>query len=431
MKKILLALAAFGVISTAMTAKVIETITMQDGTRYDGYLSMQSAKGEIYIMADTTIGFVPQAYIQRIERQPQKYEYTSTGKKVMVGNKQLCDIYYMADTPVVEVEIVEMPVDSTACVKDTLVVNSAIIPEKPSVKKVEEVLRSVEILEEGSMVKYRDTLTHVVKARMPEISIITRELRNPKQINGMNDVIITKNLQTYTGQIISTEPGRLVRINVDGRIYSVAPSEIGVLRREAIDKDEPIINQAPLVENIYLKNNEVLHGVVLVEQDYNNGTFKYADRNNLVNQRNLADIVEIGKEPNSFYAPRMEFKFEKDSVYLNREPISFMKCERKKGKLRAAVPTGAIRSVTSDHGMITLEGNDNESMRRLQLVRVSVINDEINIDLSTLNEQSIMMSTQDINPKNGILSRTFYVAPGVYAFVNSAQNAISIFRVIK
>lgn len=433
MKKLLIALIAL-VASATVTARVYETIIMRNGNSYEGYLRMQKTNGDIAIWADTTVAYIPSSKIERIERQPQKYEYTATGKKIAVGKKNLSDIYLsVIDT--VEVVAEEVAVlDSVAALDDT-VADSVLRYEAVEEAKVEpsffrdEVIKGVEILEEGSVVKYRDTVPHELNSRMSEISVITRELRNPKQINGLNDVIVTKNGNNrYVGQIVSTEPGRLIRINSDGRVYSVAVSDIARQLREPVDIDESIINQAPLIETIYLKNNEVLRDVVIIEQDFVNSTFKYVDNKNLTNQRKLKDIREIRKDVNRYYAPRMEFKFEKDSVYLNREVISFIACKRDKNELKVKIPAGAIHSFAADRGVITIESENNDENKRLQLVPVNVIGSEIKIDLTGLVDSAIPVSVQEVN-KNGILSRSFTVRSGVYALVNTNKNMISIFRV--
>ncbi|MCM1521568.1 MAG: hypothetical protein NC039_02815 [Muribaculaceae bacterium] len=423
MKKTLLALAAL-IASTAMAAEVIETITMSNGNKYEGYMCMQKANGEISILADTTVAYLPSDVIDRIEHHSQTPRKTIFPKASSEPAKQLSDIYYTVvdsvNTSVADVVEVDSTNHSTSA---TFKIVKTAVPRQ-------EVIRNVEILEEGSVVKYRDTYPHEVQANMSEISVITRDLRNPKQVNGINDEIITKNSgMPYLGQIISSEPGKLTRIDCNGRIYSILPSDIAVQRRVAVDTDEPIFYQAPLIETIYLDKNEVIHDVVIIEQDYAKGTFKYIDHNNTTNIRNLKEIREIRKDRNKSYAPRMEFEYEKDSVYLNHGIISFVGAKRSKNVLKLNVANLNIPTITPENGTIVLEGSDNLTIGQLILVPVQPLNFEVKVNTDNLIYQTISVTSQNVN-KNGILSRTFPVSrAGFYALINLKENKMSIFRV--
>ena len=228
-------------------------------------------------------------------------------------------------------------------------------------------------------------------------------MRDPSLLNGLRDEIVTKGGQTYTGQIVSNEPGKSVRINDNGRIYHVALSDIAIRRRG-------LVSQAPLLDNVYLrKDGGVLLDVVLIEQNFSRGTFDVIDRNNVVTRRNLADISKIRKHVNKDYRPRKEFAFEKDSVYINRKVVTGIPYERKGDKIKAKFPKVSIPSFTRDNGCIILEGSDNMTNKRMILIPVSVSGSK---------------------EKMFDLRRGFNVNPGYYAFINTENSSLILFRVI-
>lgn len=434
------------IMATGLMAEVMEIITLRNGNIYSGYIWMQLADGEIGVKADTSVVYMPMSEVDRIVRMPVK------------GNdrRQFADIYRaIADSvAVVEDAVVEELAaypDTTAVDMEYLYVDSVAAPSSAyvyvdtaataNITPVEisasgdyfpEVIRNVELLEEGSVIKYRDTNPRDITLRMQDVRLITRPLRDPSLLNGLRDEIVTKGGQTYTGQIVSNEPGKSVRINDNGRIYRVALSDIAIQRRVAIDPSESVVSQAPLLDNVYLrKDGGVLLDMVLIEQNFSRGTFDVIDRNNVVTRRNLADISKIRKHVNKDYRPRKEFAFEKDSVYINRKVVTGIPYERKGDKIKAKFPKVSIPSFTRDNGCIILEGSDNMTNKRMILIPVSVSGSkEIMIDMTDLIDRNIPVSSQDVNPRNNILRRAFNVNPGYYAFINTENSGLILFRVI-
>lgn len=414
MKRILLALAVAAA-AAGLKAEVLETITMRDGNMYSGYISEQLANGEIGFSADTSVVYLPMVKIDRIVSHK-------------TSSRERADIYLRHDimdtVAVVEAVLAE-------AVADTAAVAGYESEYAGTYDGEGDIIRDVEILEEGSVVKYRDARPHDLRLLMRDVLLITRPARDSSLANGLLDEIVTRGGQTYTGQIVSNEPGKAVRINSDGRIYMVALKDIAVQRRVAADPGEAVVKQSPLLDNVYLrKNGEVLRDVVLTEQNYADGTFDVVDRNNVTIRRRLADISRIRKSVNRDYAPRREFDFDKDSVYINRTAVEAMPYRRKDGVITVKLPDREVPAFVRDHGRLTVECADNTPNRRMLLVPVIMRDQkELTVNLADLIEKNIPSSTQEINPKNGILSRDYYLGAGYYAFINTDKTTLILFRV--
>lgn len=414
MKRILFALAVAAA-ATGLNAEVLETVTMRDGNMYSGYISEQTANGEITFRADTSVVYVPMVKIDRI-----------AGHKTSSGER--ADIYLRHD--ILDTVAVVEAVLSEA-VTDTAAVAGYESEYSGTYDGATDVIRDVEILEEGSVVKYRDAKPRDLRLLMRDVLLITRPARDSSMANGLLDEIVTRGGQTYTGRIVSNEPGKAVRINSGGRIYMVALKDIAVQRRVAADPEEAIVRQSPLLDNVYLrKGGEVLRDVVFTEQNYAEGTFDVVDRNNVTIRRRLADISRILKSVNRDYAPRREFDFDKDSVYINRTAVEAMPYLRKDGVITVKLPEEEVPVFARDHGRLTVECADNTPNRRTLLVPVIMRGGkELTVNLADLIEKNIPASTQEINPKNGILSRDYYLGAGYYALVNTDAATLILFRV--
>lgn len=444
MKRILFALISV-IMATGLMAEVMEIITLRNGNIYSGYIWMQLANGEIVVKADTSVVYMPMSEVDRIVRMPVKGNdrrqfadiYRTIADSVAVVEDAVVEeLAAYPDTAAVDMEYVyvdSVASSSSAYIEpDTAAIDVVAVGGAAESDYFPEVIRNVELLEEGSVIKYRDANPRDITLRMKDVRLITRPLRDPSLLNGLRDEIVTKGGQTYTGQIVSNEPGKSVRINDNGRIYHVALSDIAIQRRVAIDPSESVVSQAPLLDNVYLrKDGGVLLDVVLIEQNFSRGTFDVIDRNNVVTRRNLADISKIRKHVNKDYRPRKEFAFEKDSVYINRKVVTGIPYERKGDKIKAKFPKVSIPSFTRDNGCIILEGSDNMTNKRMILIPVSVSGSkEIMIDMTDLIDRNIPVSSQDVNPRNNILRRAFNVNPGYYAFINTENSSLILFRVI-
>lgn len=417
--------------SAGLMAEVTEIVTLRNGNTYSGRIWMQLSNGEIGFKADTSVVYLPSSEIDRIVRHPVRKGET----------RQFADIYrYTPADTVVVVETVPVDtvltdsavaaVDFTEGYSDTVASEVAMEDVFVDDVTVADVIRGVELLEEGSIVKYRDVTPRDITLNTKDIRLISRPPRDPAQINGLLDEIVTKSGQTYNGYIISTEPGKSVRINDDGRVYSILFSDIDVQRKVAADPSQPLFCQSPVVDNVYLRKDGVLLDVVLIEQNYGKGSFDVIDRNNVVTRRPLANIRKIRKEVNREYKPVREFAFKQDSLYINREVVTAVDCKRKGSKIQVKLGNTMLRSFVRDHGCITFEGEDNLANKRLILVPIVIKNsEEVEINNDDLVEKSVPVTEQSVDAKKNILCRRFAVAPGHYAFVNTEGPSVIVFRV--
>ncbi len=424
MKRLLIAMAA-AIVALSVWSTVTDVITLRDGNVYKGNIWMQLSDGQIKFYADTSIVYLSSSKISRIERLPSKK-----------NDKYLrADIYLVPEKDKVAVIDVEKSavVDSVCAQGDSAVIAGAIEPDNEDYDAQfdVEVLRNVELLEEGSVVKYLDPSPRNILIRLKDVLAITRRPRNPKQLNGLDDEIVTKN-RTYTGNIVSTEPGKSLKIESDGRVYSIKMSDVEIQRKVPVDREESIFAQSPIIDNIYLsKKGGVILDVVLIEQDYINGTFDVIDRNNIVTRRSLADIVKIRKEINHQYKPRMEFSFANDSLYINRKSVEGYPYARKNDKIRFRLSNDVkIPAFKRENGCIKVEGSEDTSILRIILMSLgNVCPQDINLNMSHLLVDNVPVRSQESDSKDGIILREYSVMPGYYALINTGNSTMTVFRV--
>lgn len=424
MKRLLIAMAA-AIVTLSVWSAVTDVITLRDGNVYKGNIWMQLSDGQIRFYADTSIVYLSSSKISRIERLPAKKN----------DKYPRADIYLVSEKDNVAIidDEKSVVVDSVCTQGDSAVIAGAIeLGNEDSGAQFDvEVLRNVELLEEGSVVKYLDSSPRNILVRLKDVLAITRKPRNPKQLNGLDDEIVTKG-RTYKGNIVSTEPGKSLKIESDGRVYSIKLSDVEIQRKVPVDKEEPIFAQSPIIDNIYLrKKDEVIPDVVLIEQDYINGTFDVIDRNNVVTRRPLADIVKIRKEINRQYKPRMEFSFANDSLYINRKSMEGYPYAYKNDKIRLKLSNDVkIQAFKRENGCIKVEGSENTSILRIILMPLgNVCPQDINFKMSHLLADNIPVRLQESDSKDGIILREYSVMPGYYALINTGNSTMIVFRV--
>lgn len=404
-------------------AIVTDVIKLRDGSVYYGYIWMQLNNGEIGISADSSVVYLPQSEISSIE-------YKNHDRH----GRQLADIcLYKSDTAVAVIEVIA---DSVLC--DTIAAfgDDGVFVEEDASDTVEyvdgdSVLRGVEILEEGAIVKYCDRSPREVKLRMSDVREITRPPRNPKQLNGLNDEIVTTTGRSFKGQIISIEPGRTVRINDSGRIYRIPVDQIAVQRRVAIASDQSVMAQSPLIDNVYLNGEGVVFDVLLVEQDFAGGTFRVIDSDNVVKQYSLSQLSKIRRHPNADYEPRMEFKYEDGAYYICGQKAIPEEGQLRRGRIRAEVSLANVADFRSRDSKIIFECADNMANRRIILVPIPQIEyGEAVFSSKYLLEKAIPAETQSVDRAKRILRREYAVLPGYYALVDSENASLILLHVI-
>lgn len=442
MRKIYIVIIAAIAIALGIQAQVTEIITMRDGNVYIGSIMKQNSRGEIRFMADTSLVYLPMAEIERIQR------YTS-GDRV---KKERADIYLSSvpvpeDTSAVANSFVTVSVDSVyvddfeyvtvdsvALDQDNYPVNvdEAVEVVEVTTPMYGDVIKNVELLEEGAVIKYRSTEPQVITLMLKDIAQIKRPMQDKSVLNGLKDEITTNNGQVYKGFIVNTEPGKGVRINVDGKIFSILSRDIRVQRKVAIDPEESIYSQSPVLDNIYLVNGKgTIYDVVMIEQNYGKGTFDVVDRHNVINRRKLSDISEIRKEANRDYNPRREIFINPDSVYVNEEGIPRVSYDRKGKNIKIAFRnTPILKSFSRMNGCVKIYTTDDMAARRMVLFPLgSNFNREVNINPSELVSRSVPVQSQTLNKRKDMLIREYQVTPGYYAFIDTENAKISIFRV--
>lgn len=424
-KRVLLSI-VMAAAALSAAAVVTDIIKLRDGSVYYGYIWMQQANGEIGVSADSSMVYLPQSEISSIDY------------KKRVGGRHMADIYlHDPDTVVAVIEVVDDNVacdtvaacDSDGVVMEGDVAVAGAVEDDAGYEKY--VLRGVEILEEGAILKYLDRSLRMVRLRMSDVREITRPARNPRQLNGLNDEIVTNTGRSLKGQIVSIEPGKTVRINDNGRIFRIPVEQIAVQRRVAIGTDQPVLEQTPLIDNIYLKDGGVVSDVLLVEQNYADGTFRVIDSGNVVKQYNLSQLSKIHRRPNSGYVPRQEFDYEKGAYYISGQKAVVENGLMRRGRIRAEVSLAGVTDYSRKDGKIIVECEDNIANRRMILVPMPRVEyGEAVFTSKYMLENALPAEMQSVDHAKGILKREYAILPGYYALVDNENASLILLHVI-
>ena len=186
------------------------------------------------------------------------------------------------------------------------------------------------MFEEGAYCSFVDLTPKVAQFNISDIRSIEYQERDSMALNGIVDVVELKNVSdaTYKGQIIEKVPGSLIRIKTDdGIIHSVLNSNIKCLRKEKLNPNVSILNQAQFLDNI-----DGTRGIVVC-QDLNssNPFIQMIDEEENQRQFDMKDVTSISSYENRNYNPMHDIVIKGQEVYVNRYEVHPIVCVKKNG----------------------------------------------------------------------------------------------------
>ena len=391
-------IAAAPVVASSQNNEIIE---LDNGATVIGYVKNQTADGTIGLTADTAVIVLPSNVIRHIE-------FLKKGSDA--GN--LVNIHL--NTPGDSIEFLKNIYDKAG-------MNSS--------QKWKTNIMNVELLEEGSFVKFRDVTPSYIIVNGDDITYIEKRPRPQNQINGIIDEIVTKNGDVITGTIIGTVPGKSLKILTnEGRTYVVAQNDISVQRKKPLDPDIPIINQTPLIDFIYLNDSSVLKSAFVVEQNMNNGTFTYVDMANYKATKPLKNISRIEHARNLVYSPITLFNFNKDSVYVDSIAMQEISFNIKNDKIQFRLPKTEIRSFVERKTVIDMF--DSPSNRDIYVVPLEAVEGStVELSVNSLIFTKITEDEQIALKHQDFVRRVYRLTPGLYACLNYKTKKLVVFRI--
>lgn len=415
-----------------------ETVEMNDGTVYEGYISSQYRNGDITISSDNTVGTVPSEMIDRIVSRSVSVPSLSLPWREYLGKDvatvELTDIY-LKDSAAEEVEIVEaVAVVDTVPVGDVLSVepDTAAVVKKPSGrkkgkskrKKQREVLRNVMLLEHGAYVKYITFEPSLIDEKTSNISSITRRMPPKESLSGVKDVIVTKDGSRYSGHIVATYPGRHLSVNTGNMVRNIRYADIVSTGIEFINPEISPFRQSPYLNTVVFSDGTIVNGI-MTSQNSNSGeiTVLTADKASVV--RKNKDVKQLKKSPNPDYRIITDIIIDSDTaVYAGREPLKLTKMMKVNDGMAIDLKNAHFNRVKVDADrQVEIEVKESVTNQRWALLPVAIKanSKSVKIPFSYMVDNTILPVATDVSP-NGTLKITFKnLRQGNYVLINSQK----------
>lgn len=154
---------------------------------------------------------------------------------------------------------------------------------------------------------------------------LERSIRPSTLLTDLNDVVTTLS-NTYVGIIINQHPGKQLQIwdRKSGKISVVDYQDIIGLRKEPLNPDYTLFEQAPYLERVAVKGtNNIVQDGVIIEQNMvkdTERTMKLSTKSGVYTYK-VKDVLSITKSPNPEYLPKYDIILEPGQTMVNRDSL--------------------------------------------------------------------------------------------------------------
>lgn len=273
-----------------------QTITLKDGTVYEGYISRQNyttGNGEI-------------AYSRMTKTIPvEDVQGRRTEKRALAGlSREWQD--WAAENNKIE----------TVGKDKYLSLTTMTVSNQPS--------RDYYVLVSGA--KYITVFTiseGTESCKMSDIRSITKPERDNTLLTDLDDIVQTDNA-TYTGLILEQIPGTSFTVwnKSDRTVHQIDYSEVRSVGKGRFNQDYSIWQQTPYLERIQLRNRSTGVGLVVENGFGKDVNFLFAERNGdgtETRQYRYSDIVSIERQRNPDYSPLYDIVLSEGESRINRD----------------------------------------------------------------------------------------------------------------
>ena len=195
------------------------------------------------------------------------------------------------------------------------------------------VYEDVELMEEGDWLTFRAVRAAQISARLADVEKVIFPAPD-SLLCGMvlQDMIEMKDGTSYTGMIYELEPGKLMKINVNGKRIALNVNKIKAQGRRRENSDDPMWERTPYINVFYFKNGTSLEGI-LVRQEYESGRLNIVTRDGIEHERSAQEIVRTGKRSNPDFNPEPPVLPDGDEILVNGERMKPIKFDQKNNKV--------------------------------------------------------------------------------------------------
>lgn len=177
--------------------------------------------------------------------------------------------------------------------------------------------KNVRILENGDIIKFLSLSQKRYHVDWNDMVKTVKVPRPAEQFSGLNDVLIMKDGSKHIGQVSEQYPGKNVKITLSkDNAITVNSSRIVEMMAIPASEELSIIEQAPLLDRIYVKGNaNPVEGVIIKRRTSKDLTIHTKNEGELTYA--IRDIIKYQKVPNAEYKVLTDKNLNKGEILLN------------------------------------------------------------------------------------------------------------------
>lgn len=278
----------------------------------------------------------------------------------------------------------------------------------------------VYLFEEGGYFRFVDLTPKVTKFNMSDIYSIEYKERDKMALNGIVDVVELNTVSgtSYKGQIIEKVLGELTRIKTDdGIIHSILNSEIRCIKKERLNPNTPILNQAQFLDEV-----NGIRGLIICQNTSSAKPFiQILDENENQKQFDTKEITTIKSIENKCYSPIHDIVIKGQEVYFNRHeamPVAYSKKKDYYNVIEDSLANIPKLNLDSIDGELVVEMANMPGNTRVSLLPVTNFRvkgkKNYYIPNDIFADGYVSDSSQSVSPNN-TLRITYKVERGLYA----------------
>lgn len=293
--------------SSAINAIVVQRIYLKNGSVLNGYIEKQDVAGNYTVRTESaTICLVNSRYATKLDSmQNSRFFKDVTINKINRSESELEDAWKKwAEKNNAYLE--------TGDSIRTLVLHTLTIDGTP-------LGSPVRLLENGAKIKYQEMNENVHIIKWKDVEVIKGDMRGANELSGINRVYQTKDGRTFEGQF-AEETDKTLGLYIDGMVETFDFKDVVKYTYKAINPDQDIFEQWPLLETVYTKNGSVT-GLIL-EQNRSGKTnaenyILVRGLDNGFHSIKMSEYASTERRKNDKYAPKFDLILKEGQVLVN------------------------------------------------------------------------------------------------------------------
>ena len=278
----------------------------------------------------------------------------------------------------------------------------------------------------------------VIPFDISELLMIRYEIRNPKLLTGLNDIIKTRNGKLYSGQITEQMFGKRIKILTSEGEETIETSDILEQQKVKMSSNYTLLEQAPYKTLVKTSKDEEFIGVIVFQyygNEENPSYLEISSEDGISKRVNISDISQIRRVPNNEYREIMSFSIEDDKVYFNQSTIaSVLLSKQKKGKRIVYYlddkNIANHKTIDAGIGQLTVEMKEDTEYAKYKLMK---------IELMKIGKKNLYAYEEELAYKNiidpytstiesdKVMKKVYNVGKGMYLFYKQgSENAYFI-----